>query len=221
MRRRLVTTLIPLALLLGAPPAHAVVGGQAASRDYPYMAGMLFDGELRCGASLISPDQVLTAAHCVTADGGGTLDPGRLSFVLGRRQLQGAGGETIPGAAITVHEGFDDEMRNDVAIVRLARRTALRHIRLADPARQRDLWAAGRQAIVTGWGANASLVLVTSGGTNDLQEVTVPMRSDAECRDNSPYVVDTTVMVCAGERQGGVVEHNASGGSGRPENGRV
>ena len=206
-------TLLTLLVALPAASASAVVGGGPASRDYPYMAGLRLDGEFICGASLIGPDQVLTAAHCVL-QGNTPVEPSRLSFTVGRRQLEGPGGATIGASQVTVHEGFDADMRNDVALVRLAKPTGLTHIRLADPVRQRDRWTPGRPATVTGWGANASLILITSGGTNDLQEVTVPMRGDAECAQSSQFTIDPTVMVCAGERSGG--KDSCQGDSGGP-----
>ncbi len=203
-----------LVALLAAETASAVVGGRPASRAYPWMAALRLDGEFRCGSSLVGPDRILTAAHCVTDGDGGALTPSRLTFTLGRTQLEGPGGETIGATEVTVHERFDADMRNDVALVRLARPSSQAHVRLADPATQRGLWAPGRPATVTGWGANASLILITSGAANDLQEVTVPMRSDTECRDTSPYVIDPAVMVCAGERQGG--KDSCQGDSGGP-----
>ena len=155
MRRRLVLAALACALVaLPCATASAVVGGHAASRDFSYMAALRLDGGFICGASLIGPDRILTAAHCVL-DGSSPVDPSRLSFTVGRHQLEGPGGETIGAAQVTVHEGFDSDMRNDVAIVRLRRSASTRHIRLADPAKQRDRWTPGRPATVTGWGANA------------------------------------------------------------------
>lgn len=202
------------AALLLPPTAGAVVGGHPAGRDYPFMAGLRLDGGFICGASLIGPEHVLTAAHCVTQGDGGAVAPSRLSFTVGSRRLQGSGGETIGAAAVTVHEGFDRAMRNDVAVVRLARPASAAPIRLADPVRQRDRWAPGRPATVMGWGANASLLLITTGTTNDLQEVTVPIRDDGECARTSTFTIDPATMVCAGERHGG--KDSCQGDSGGP-----
>lgn len=33
--------------------------------QYPWVARLVYDGQFHCGASLLTPDYVLTAAHCV------------------------------------------------------------------------------------------------------------------------------------------------------------
>lgn len=45
---------------------NRIVGGQeTAAHEYPWMAGIEFYGQLKCGGTLISHNFVLTAAHCV------------------------------------------------------------------------------------------------------------------------------------------------------------
>ncbi|XP_026318324.1 uncharacterized protein LOC113229055 [Hyposmocoma kahamanoa] len=38
---------------------------RASVEDYPFMAALLVNNELWCGAAIIGPDRVLTAAHCL------------------------------------------------------------------------------------------------------------------------------------------------------------
>lgn len=37
----------------------------ASIEDYPYMAALLVNNELWCGAVIIDTDKILTAAHCL------------------------------------------------------------------------------------------------------------------------------------------------------------
>ena len=77
------------------------------------------------------------------------------------------------------------------------------------------LWAAGMPARVIGWGSSVFLV---GPGSDDLQEVDVPMVSDADCDTSynalSPFVFDPDTMVCAGETTGG--KDSCQGDSGGP-----
>lgn len=41
-------------------------GKQASINQFPYQISLLYHGHHRCGGSIITPDRILTAAHCVT-----------------------------------------------------------------------------------------------------------------------------------------------------------
>ncbi len=129
LHRLLIAAAALVAVLVSAPSASAVVGGQDATRPYPNMAELRSGGDYICGASLVGADRILTAAHCV--DG---TSASKLSFVLGRTtRSDTASGEEIPAASVTVHPQYDaDTQAYDVAVIRL---DARRHQGRADPHR--------------------------------------------------------------------------------------
>ncbi len=228
--RRLCLALLALTLAIPAS-ASATVGGRAATQPYPYMVALEYKGadagsDFRqvCGASLVAPDRVLTAAHCLVDDRNEDGDAEQVPHtavrvLIGTQRLdQPSRGETIAASGLELHPEFlkRGDFSHDVAIVRLQRAaTKGATIRLANPASEKPLWAPGKTATVTGWG---SAVFQDPGLTyqNQLQEIQVPMRSDAEC-DRSYMAqggIDEATMVCAGELQGG--RDTCQGDSGGP-----
>jgi secreted trypsin-like serine protease len=220
--------LLVLAALLAFPAsAPAVVGGQDASRDYPYMAVFEYDSpgapteyDFICGASLIAPDKILTAAHCVTDDNGDVVPASSVRVLLGTKDRSNrAAGETIGAASIEVFPEYGSDFKGDIAIVKLQRAaTKATPVRIASPTSEKSLWAAGKTATVTGWGSSFFGDVITD--QQMLQEVQLPMVSDEDC--DSAYALDDPVHgdfyedvdVCAGEPNGG--KDACQGDSGGP-----
>ena len=213
--------MLPAAVLAAAltvpSTASAVVGGQDASRAYPNMAELRDGGQFICGASLVAPNKILTAAHCVSEKPEAV---GKLSFVLGRTtRSDTSSGEEIKATHVDVHEQYDSStLAYDVAVVTLERNaTKGTPIRLATPS-ERDFWSPGDTATVTGWGARVGYDLAGLTITDRLQEVQMPLRDDAECDRNYTVTlqggIDENTMICAGELHG--TKDSCQGDSGGP-----
>ena len=191
-----------------APPANAIVGGRLASQDYPHMAAFLKDGSQICGASLIAPEWVISAAHCV-----GSKDASRYSFRIGgARDLAGPEGETIKATKVIVHPDYDEVY--DVSLFKLARPSNFEPIALADPSTDKDLWEPGDTARVIGYGGQ---FFQLPSLDRKLREVDIPMVSDADCDASYRLLyggIDEKVEVCAGEQLG--TKDSCQGDSGGP-----
>ena len=160
-----------------------IYGGQdAAPADWPWMTGMniqFSDGSGGfCGSQLLSPDWVLTAAHCLVPEIG--IEATSVEFFYSAPNIP------MPGLMIDevsdnilIHELYQaDDIRlgHDIALVRVARAPSLAVFPdLADAATVTQLEAlpAARRddaMIALGWGETNP---VTSGLSGPLQQVSL------------------------------------------------
>jgi secreted trypsin-like serine protease len=202
IRRRLVIALTVLAGALCVPASHGagaaqpIVGGTAAViDDHPY-AVFLVDGrgDQYCGGAVISPTEVLTAAHCALA-----VRKSDLRVVVGREHVDSRQGEELGVSDIWVAPGYRDPLSGeDIAVLTLSERVSASAARLPDSA-DSELYEPGTMATVVGWGR-----LYENGPKpGRLHAAEVPMVSDSACADVFRSF-DPETMVCAGYAEGGV-----------------
>ena len=161
-RGRTVGAALAAALRLAAVPGSAsadgpraqgsVVGGTSVRAGaYPWMVAL----SRGCGATLVAPDRVLTAAHCVEE-----LRIAELRVYVGaRRRTRGTlryDGQLVPATDVASHPGYRGVARggprSDAAVIRLARPvTDVPLARLAGPG-DAGLVDGGDLVSVVGWG---------------------------------------------------------------------
>lgn len=174
---------------------NRIVGGMPAGLNrYPWMARLVYDGQFHCGASLLSNEYVLTAAHCVRK-----LKRSKIRVILGDHdQTITTESAAIMRAVTSIvrHRGFDAiSYNNDIALLKLRKPVTYSKIikPICLPSNNAD--PSGKEGIVVGWGRT------TEGGMlpNILQEVRVPILSLNQCR-GTKYKASriTNNMLCAG-----------------------
>ncbi len=213
----------PLVLYAGdaAPEAPVrsaetmIIGGnEAAPGVYPWQVALVlskepnaFDGQF-CGGTLIMPDWVLTAAHCV--DWG--VAPGELDVVAGRHRLSSSEGERIGVDDFIVHPLYNEfTLDRDYALVHLVKASTQPTVSL-DGVDDVALEEQRATATVIGWGVYSEDLYL---GSDPLMEVQIPLRPSSVCQSLDVWGDWVTEnMLCAGDEDAG--ESPCYGDSGGP-----
>ncbi|MPY78166.1 MAG: trypsin-like serine protease [Actinophytocola sp.] len=173
----------------------AIVGGsevEPGEREFVvYLADE--DGKPYCGGTLVAPEKVVTAAHCVES-----AERSDLTVVAGRNDVRGDEGSEAGVDEVWIPEDYSSVTEgSDVAVLRLDEKLPYRTIQ---PAAKGDgeLYRVGRKATVLGWGKTSE----RGESSSRLRAAKVPLRADADCEEAyGTYTQEE--MVCAGYRKGG------------------
>lgn len=126
-----------------------VGGGPANPASWPFAAGILFDGQLGCGGSVLAPTKVLTAAHCALG-----VNPAQLQVVTGRPNLADASaGQVSSVTRADVHPEYQNTGQSDLAVLTLSTPTSAPAATTASAAESAAALQRGDRVFVAGWGS--------------------------------------------------------------------
>ncbi|KAL5285031.1 TMPRSS6.2 family protein [Megaselia abdita] len=171
-----------------------IVGGQdTLTQQYPWMAMLQYNGRFYCGGSLINPNYILTAAHCLR-----DFSTPSISITLLAHKLDGSTPGTFNKkiSKSQIHPLYNPTtFDNDIGLLKLESSVKfdelLRPVCL--PYSNGDNYA-GQMGLVTGWGDTSENSHILP---SVLREVYVPIISNQQCL--SKGITITRNMICAGE----------------------
>ncbi|CAN7979550.1 unnamed protein product, partial [Ixodes pacificus] len=184
-----------------------IVGGRdALYREFPWQVSIRLGRRHHCGGALISPQWVITAAHCLRTQ------PGDYTVFAGVHQLSLDNAQKQVGKGLEkfVHSGFGFwTFRNDIALLKLEKPLDIESSEgyigtICLPPKGHKIEG---DVIVSGWGTTRE-----GGMASDiLKAVSVPALGDGMCYYRyfsfwSLFIggnIHYDSMFCAGERRGG------------------
>ena len=159
-----------------------IVGGSAVSATqysnyFTSIVSLRIYGSHFCGGTLIAPNKVITAAHCL-ADFSSSSIRNNIKVVLGNTSLKSsAGTETFKVSAFKIHEKYSSRnTQNDIAIITLDGNSRFEPAPINTDA---SLPVVGSKTYVAGWGSTREGGSISSA----LKYTSVTVVSNDECAD--------------------------------------
>ncbi|XP_004711363.1 enteropeptidase [Echinops telfairi] len=190
-----------------------IVGGNDAKEGaWPWLVALYYNNQLLCGASLISSNWLVSAAHCVY---GRNLQPSNWKAVLGLHMVSNLTSPQIVTRQIdqiVINPHYNKRRKdNDIAMMHLEFKVNYTdYIQPICLPEENQVFPPGMNCSIAGWGRLAH----QGPSANILQEADVPLLSNDRCQQQMTGYNITENMVCAGYDAGGI--DSCQGDSGGP-----
>lgn len=194
---------LPFSSTLADTATARIVGGDPAPVDrWPWMAQLAVDdpsvsGYLLCGASQLSPEWLVTAAHCMEYLDGSPAEANRTFVFIGDTDRNNVPQNGIPVRQILLHRQYQN-LNRDLALLRIDPRSNTLWPSIIsndgfNALEQRTTAALDESVTALGWGDTGNGNL-----SNVLREVQLDYIPLQRCRQLSSLTI-TNFAVCAAE----------------------
>ncbi|XP_053666480.1 trypsin-7-like [Anopheles marshallii] len=185
---------LPRGLVLPIAPStnERIVGGfEANIADFPYQLSLRQNGAHICGASVISSNFALSAAHCTFP-----APPVTAITLRGGSTDRTAGGVVFQAAEIINHPSYSDgSLDFDVCVIRITTSFVGANIAPIPLAPEGTDYPEGTRTFVSGWGLTSAIGALPI----NLMAAEVPLISQESCRGVWGAASVTDNMICASE----------------------
>lgn len=194
--------------LIAPVPGSRIVRGEKATKDYPYQLSLQSNSEHMCGATILSENYFLTAAHCIEGQ-----NISKLSVLAGTSNLKEASkGSRLPIELCRVHPDYVKLNTSDIAICK----TKLPFVfsdKIGKVTIDKTYVGAKVNSTLTGWGSTSmfhSIIPIFSlfAYPDDLQQGFYLTMTNDDCISKGVQVDDTQICAYSQFGQGACVGYD-------------